>query len=71
VNEVYGVLYTTNVVSLNPTHGEVYLVQHNARKLSVTFGRLAVFSRYHRDSIELKDMERLITTSAINTETSK
>ena len=37
---------TANVVSLNPVHGEVYLIQHYEISLSVTYDRSVVFSGY-------------------------
>jgi len=35
---------TTEVVSLNPTHGEVYLIQHYVIKFVVIYDRSVVFS---------------------------
>ena len=35
---------TTKVVSSNPVHGDVYLIQHYVISLSVTCDRLVVFS---------------------------
>jgi len=35
---------TTKVVSLNPAHGKVYLIQHYVINKSVTYGRSVVFS---------------------------
>ena len=37
---------TTEVVSLNPVHDEVYPIQHYVIKLAVTCNRSAVFSGY-------------------------
>ena len=37
---------TTNVVSSNPAHGEVYSTLHHMIKLSVICGRSVVFARY-------------------------
>jgi len=38
---------TTNVVSSNPAHDEVYSIQHYVISLSVTYGRLVDFSGYY------------------------
>jgi hypothetical protein len=43
---VQSVPITANVVSLNPVHGEVYLIQHYEISLSVTYDRSVVFSGY-------------------------
>jgi hypothetical protein len=43
---VQSVPITSNVVSLNPVHGEVYLIQHYEISLSVTYDRSVVFSGY-------------------------
>jgi hypothetical protein len=40
---VQSVPITTNVLSSNPTHGEVYLIQHYVINLSVTCDRSVVF----------------------------
>jgi len=37
---------TSNVVSSNPVHGEMYSIQHYVIKLSVTCNRSVVFSWY-------------------------
>ena len=37
---------TTKVVSTNPVHGEVCLIQHYVINLSVTCGRSVIFSGY-------------------------
>ena len=37
---------TTNVVSSNSAHGEVYSIQHYLIKLSVTCGRSVVFTGF-------------------------
>jgi len=37
---------TTKVVCLNPTHREVYSIQHYVISLSEKCGRSVVFSRY-------------------------
>jgi hypothetical protein len=37
---------TTNILSLNPAHVEVYSVQHFVINLSVTCGKCVVFSGY-------------------------
>ena len=38
--------YHNKVMTLNPAHGEVYLIQHYVISLSVTCDRLMVFSEY-------------------------
>ena len=47
------VAITTNVVSSNPAHDEVYLIQHYVISLSVTYGRSVDFSGYY-DFLSIK-----------------
>ena len=58
---------TTKVVSSNPAHGEVYLIQHYLINLSVTFDRLMVFSCSFTNKTDHHDMTEILLKVALNT----
>ena len=53
-------IISSNVVSLNPAHGEVYSIQHYVINLAVTCGRSLVFSGYSelKKKKKCKNIER-------------
>jgi len=55
---------TTNVVSSNPAHGDVYSMQHYVMKF--VFDRSVVFSWYS-DSIDHHDIIEILLKVALNT----
>ena len=59
---------TTKVVSLNPSHGDVYSIQHYViKKNSVTFsGRSVVFSRYSTNKIGRHDINEILLKVVLN-----
>jgi isocitrate dehydrogenase len=59
---------TTNVVSSNSVHGEVYSIQHYVIHLSVTCDRSVVFSGYSGfNKTDHHDMTEILLKVALNT----
>ena len=64
---VQSVLNTTNVVSSNPAHGELYSIQHYMIKFFSDLRKVGGFLRSSRSKTDRHDIAEILLKLALNT----